>query len=1538
MRSLTPSSRGVSLIQTLAAIAILGVIAATTVTQVRGLREGAEHTKLESDVAAINQAISTYLANGGSMAEFASLSSESFVAEEDQSVVAMMMMEVEVGEEAAAEESNKAQQILDKLKTQLAAAEQSSFVGIRGSMVDKRLAARLMSSADQANGTPRAVWNSTKMRFEVATSGAGVEEFFFDQTFATKDFGEESRTNSVLDYNADSGWIWNYSDSAGPARPAPTIIPVTGDPPPPSGGSVPSANLDLIVIAEDTVASTGSGAPNLLANDLDPDGGGLTVTSYTAPQFGSLALAADGTVTSYLANPNYYGSDSFSYTVSDADGDTATATVQITVTPENDLPSLANASATIREAVNGSGSSMISGSVAGSVSDVDTEDVHTFSSSGAGNYGILNFAADGSYLYTLDDGNPIVDALGDGDELIEVYLVTVDDGNGGTDTANLSITIEGANDAPSLDGTLTSVNEKSDDMTPTVTSGVLTGSDPEGTPLVYASTAAPSYGVFTLDPDGAFTYELDNTHDEVDGLLPGGTLSETLEVEVTDSEGATTVSNVVMTIHGANDSPSFDATPVDPGSNNPVALPDTVSTDEDSGVVINATANDSDPDGDSLSANEVNGVALQAGTSTVLPSGAIVSLLNTGKFYYEPNLNFEALNAGDASTDSFTYSVDDGNGKVATSTVTIQIAGVDELTANSAYQISGDPGQLFRYEIDPLTEQLTYTQVGADLGGALNAGGYRESDGMIYALHRRTYELQRIDPNTGTITNLGDVGLTEHKTAGDFNPDDGYLYVRRSSRSQVDVIDVDNAQIVRSFQIASGIGSTNDFAFGGDGYLYGYDTTAKQIAKISPVDGSFSHLPTSGNIGPVGGFFTDSNGNLFGMINTGGLYQFDTVTGEATFITQSPPLGKHNDATGSKQFVSGFVKPSLFLDVDQDSGSSNYGFRAIYSFGGSPVPIADSDSKIVAFSDTNLTGATITLTNAQSGDQLTYTGLNGGINAALQITGGAIQLNLTGTASIGDYVGAIQGVRYLNTGSSSTGDPRFIQVQVTNANGGASDVKTASIIVFAEPAAAGDPIQAGTSASNDGAPITGSLLGAFHDPDIGDTHTFSGGPGTYGAFNIHPTTGAWHYEADQTNPVVTGLLPGQSLVDQVPVSVTDEGGLSDSKTLAVTVYGSNGPGPTPTQLDPPTIATNAPEFVPGALETVTVSLTDPNPTGSQVQYRIEGASWQIYTGPFDLAYASYPQGATIEGRATATSVSFTDSSIVSENVGVASVSSTLIAPVISPNASAFTPVSQEVVSVTITNPNDPSVSTLEYRLNGGAWQNYTTVFGLSMLDYYLTGVTIEARAIATDPGYSDSSISNANIGRPELKFTTYNLDVMIMDQLTILDHLINGSLELGTHFEFFYEDSETWHINDFNSNTTFTIFDYDYVEGNSGLGEFRVSVRYIGETEKEDRMTIRIENTIRLPEPEISFGVPSFVPGSAETALITLTDHSSNPGVISEVEYRLNGSAWTSYNTPFQVTYADYPTGVLVEARAESIANGYSDSDVASRTLGVAAP
>ena len=126
----------------------------------------------------------------------------------------------------------------------------------------------------------------------------------------------------------------------------------------------------------------------------------------------------------------------------------------------------------------------------------------------------------------------------------------------------------------------------------------------------------------------------------------------------------------------------------------PDAVDDTVTTDEDtplSGSVLvgNGNGPDVDPDGDTLTVTKINGNATDIGTQLTLDSGALLVLNADGSFDYNPNGQFEALDAGDIATDSFIYTLSDGS-LTDTATVTVSVVGITDATSGTIIGTNGD--------------------------------------------------------------------------------------------------------------------------------------------------------------------------------------------------------------------------------------------------------------------------------------------------------------------------------------------------------------------------------------------------------------------------------------------------------------------------------------------------------------------------------------------------------------------------------------------------------------------------------------------------------------------------------------------------------------------------------------------------------------------------------------------------------------------------------------------------------------------------------
>jgi methionine-rich copper-binding protein CopC len=133
------------------------------------------------------------------------------------------------------------------------------------------------------------------------------------------------------DFSGNDSFTYRVMDNEG-LWSAPVIVTITVN----AVNDAPLANGDSATTAEDAAIVI-----DLLANDMDVDGSLDPVSvTFSTPSHGSLSANGDGTVT-YTPNADYYGSDSFTYTVSDDQGEASnSATVTITVSAANDTPTI----------------------------------------------------------------------------------------------------------------------------------------------------------------------------------------------------------------------------------------------------------------------------------------------------------------------------------------------------------------------------------------------------------------------------------------------------------------------------------------------------------------------------------------------------------------------------------------------------------------------------------------------------------------------------------------------------------------------------------------------------------------------------------------------------------------------------------------------------------------------------------------------------------------------------------------------------------------------------------------------------------------------------------------------------------------------------------------------------------------------------------------------------------------------------------------------------------------------------------------------
>ena len=408
--------------------------------------------------------------------------------------------------------------------------------------------------------------------------------------------------------------------------------------------NAPIAFNDVASTDED-VGTYSSGSAGVLDNDFDWEGDALTATPGTFNgTYGTLVLNADGTYTysPYASNQSLDDGetvqDSFSYIVSDGSlSDTGTLT--ITIAGLNDAPVANDDTASTTE------DASVSGNVLANDTDIDGETL-TVANPGTyfGTYGTLTLAADGSYTYTP---NAAAQALDDGEMAQDAFTYTASDGTA-SDTATLTVTVNGLNDAPVANDDTASTTEDA-----SVSGNVLandTDVDGETLTVTNPGTYVGTYGTLVLAADGSYTY---TPNAATQALDDGEMVQDSFAYTASDGTASDTAT-LTVTVNGANDAP--------------VANDDTASTTEDASASGNVLTNDTDVDGETLTVANPGAYVGTYGTLTLAADGS---------YTYTPNAAAQALDTGEVAQDVFTYTASDGTAS-DTATLTVSVAGLND--------------------------------------------------------------------------------------------------------------------------------------------------------------------------------------------------------------------------------------------------------------------------------------------------------------------------------------------------------------------------------------------------------------------------------------------------------------------------------------------------------------------------------------------------------------------------------------------------------------------------------------------------------------------------------------------------------------------------------------------------------------------------------------------------------------------------------------------------------------------------------------------
>ncbi len=188
---------------------------------------------------------------------------------------------------------------------------------------------------------------------------------------------------------------------------------------------------NLLPVAEPNSVTTTEDTPTEISLiGSDPDSDPLAYSTITEPSHGSLIGTEPNLI--YTPNPNFYGSDSFTFKVNDGTADSALATVSITVSPINDPPMAHGDTAETQE-----DTPIVRIDVLANDTDVDDDSLKIISVT-QGKNGSVTINPDSTLAYS-----PHAKFYGS-----DVFTYTISDDKGLTDTAKVNITVKMVNDAP----------------------------------------------------------------------------------------------------------------------------------------------------------------------------------------------------------------------------------------------------------------------------------------------------------------------------------------------------------------------------------------------------------------------------------------------------------------------------------------------------------------------------------------------------------------------------------------------------------------------------------------------------------------------------------------------------------------------------------------------------------------------------------------------------------------------------------------------------------------------------------------------------------------------------------------------------------------------------------------------------------------------------------------------------------------------------------------------------------------------------------
>ncbi len=322
-----------------------------------------------------------------------------------------------------------------------------------------------------------------------------------------------------------------------------------------------------------------------------------------------------------------------------------TTDVQITIRGTDDAPVTSIDTHVVDE-----GASLIGGQLI--TSDVDNDTTANRFTVADGAEIPIGFVLHEDGFYSFDPANAAYEHLKVGATEEFIIPVAVRDDAGITDTTEITITLNGTNDAPVASAEVTkAVEEGGAAITGQLTS---TDLDDDATAVFSVSDGQDTPAGFVLNADGSYSF--DPTDTAYDHISEGAIDIVTVPVTVTDEHGATDTTQIRITITGTNDEP--------------VAGAEVVATVDEGSDIITGQLDYTDPDDDAV-------ITFAISEDAVVPAGFVLN--DDGSYSFDPKDEaYEHLNVGDQDTYIIPVTLTDNTGASDTTQITITVIGTND--------------------------------------------------------------------------------------------------------------------------------------------------------------------------------------------------------------------------------------------------------------------------------------------------------------------------------------------------------------------------------------------------------------------------------------------------------------------------------------------------------------------------------------------------------------------------------------------------------------------------------------------------------------------------------------------------------------------------------------------------------------------------------------------------------------------------------------------------------------------------------------------